>query len=367
MGRRRSVGVRSLALQAIVLAVAAGLLAWVVHNTTLNLAARHVASGFAFLWDTAGFSISEGFVPYTARSSYAMAFAVGIVNTLRAAVPAVIFASLIGLALGIAQISRHVLVRLISRALVDLLRNVPLLVQLLAWYVGFLELLPKAKDAPNLNNLLILSNGGLAFAKPLISTGVVFALILASLAAVALAWIFGRRRLWIIGLAVLFVIVMWVVVPGGWDRPQVGLFGITGGASISVEWMSLVCALTLYSGVYCAEIVRAGLLAVDKGQLEAAHALSFTRAQRLRRIILPQSLRVIVPPYTSLVMNTLKNSSLAVAVGYPDIVSIGTTSLNQTGQAIECVALIAAVYLTFNMITAGVMGWVNARVQIRER
>jgi general L-amino acid transport system permease protein len=367
MGRRRSVDVRSVALQAIVLAVAAGLLAWVVHNATLNLAARHIASGFAFLWDTAGFSISEGFVPYTTRSSYAMAFAVGIVNTLRAAVPTVIFASLIGLALGIAQISRHALIALISRTFVDLLRNVPLLVQLLVWYVGFLELLPKAKDAPNLNNLLILSNGGLAYAKPLISTSVAIALILASLAAVVLAWIFGRRRLWITALALLFVIGMWIVVPAGWDRPKVGFFGITGGASISVEWMSLVCALTFYSGVYCAEIVRAGLLAVHKGQWEAAHALSLTRAQTLRRIILPQSLRVIVPPYTSLVMNTLKNSSLAVAVGYPDIVSIGTTSLNQTGQAIECVALIAAVYLTFNLITAGVMGWVNARVQIRER
>src|SRR5262249_32172502 len=153
----------------------------------------------------------EGFVPYTARSSYAMAFAAGIANTLRAALPAVIFASLIGLALGIAQISRQALIALISRTFVDLLRNVPLLVQLLVWYVGFLELLPKAKDAPNLNNLLILSNGGLAFAKPLISLGVAVTLILASLAAVAVAWIFGRRRLWITALVLPFVIGMWIV------------------------------------------------------------------------------------------------------------------------------------------------------------
>ncbi len=363
--RRRGAGM--IAVQVLVLAAAAGAFIWLAHNAAVNLAARHIASGFGFLGDTAGFSISEGWVPYTSRSSYAVAFAAGIANTLRAALPAVVLASLIGLVLGIGQISRHPLVRLITRGVVDLIRNIPLLVQLLVWYVAMLELLPRAADALNLGNILLLSNGGLAFAKPLMTAPEAGVLIVSMLVLFAAALLARGHRTVALAAAAVVSVALWLYIPDHWDVPVVGLFGINGGGTVSVEWASLVGALTLYSGVYCAEIVRSGLLAVHRGQWEAAHALSLTRGQTLRRIVIPQSLRVIVPPYTSLVMNTLKNSSLAVAVGYPDIVSIGTTSLNQTGQAIECIAIIAAVYLSLNILTAAVMGTVNRRVQLQER
>ncbi|TIU29446.1 MAG: ABC transporter permease subunit, partial [Mesorhizobium sp.] len=215
--------------------------------------------------------------------------------------------------------------------------------------------------------ILLLSNGGLAFAKPLMTAPEAGVLIVSMLVLFAAALLVRGHRAGALAAAAVVSAALWLYVPDRWDVPVVGLFGINGGGTVSVEWASLVGALTLYSGVYCAEIVRSGLLAVHRGQWEASHALSLTRGQTLRRIVIPQSLRVIVPPYTSLVMNTLKNSSLAVAVGYPDIVSIGTTSLNQTGQAIECIAIIAAVYLSLNILTAAVMGNVNRLVQLQER
>jgi general L-amino acid transport system permease protein len=313
----RTLGLQGLALAGVVLVIA-----WLVHNAALNLAARNVASGFGFLGDIAGFAISEGMVPYEAGDTYARAFAAGVANTLRAALPAAMLATLLGFGLGIAQISRHALVSLLSRAFVDLVRNIPLLVQVLLWYFALTELLPAADSPLRLGSIIFLSKGGLALPMP------------------------GTH---------------------GWEVPQPGTFGVEGGAVLSPEWLALVGALTQYSGAYCAEIVRAGLQAVPRGQWEASHALSLSRGQSLRCVVVPQALRVIVPPYTSLVMNTIKNSSLAVAVGYPDIVSVATTSLNQNGQAIECIAIIAAVYLTLNLITALILGMVNRRVQLKER
>jgi len=358
----RSLGWQTLALAAVVLFGT-----WLVHNAAANLAARHIASGFGFLDDTAGFAISEGPVPYAAGDSYARAFAAGVANTLRAALPAVLLASVLGFAVGIAQTSRHALVRLLSRAFVDLVRNVPLLVQVLLWYFALTELLPGA-DAPlRVDAWLFLSKGGLAFAEPEITAAKAVVATAATLVLPWLAWRAVRRRAIALPLAVLAVVAIWAVAPHAWQRPQLNDFGVSGGAALSPEWLALVIALTQYSGAYCAEIVRAGLQAVPRGQWEATHALGLTRGQALRRVIVPQSLRVIVPPYTSLVMNTIKNSSLAVAVGYPDIVSVATTSLNQNGQAIECIAIIAAVYLSLNLLAALVMGVVNRRVQLRER
>ncbi len=313
---------RSLGLQAAALVAVVALGAWLVHNAALNLAARNIASGFGFLKDSAGFAISEGLVPYEAGDTYLRAFVAGVANTLRAAIPAIVFATVLGFLVGIGQISKHALVKLLARTYVDIVRNVPLLVQVLLWYFALTLLLPDNAEPFSLGGAVFLSKGGLAFPFP--------------------------------GAA-------------GWEVPQLGGFGVSGGATLSPEWIALVTALTQYSGAYCAEIVRAGLQAVPRGQWEATHALGLTRGQALRRVIIPQSLRVIVPPYTSLVMNTIKNSSLAVAIGYPDIVSVATTSLNQNGQAIECIAIIAAVYLALNLLTALVMGIVNRRVQLKER
>jgi general L-amino acid transport system permease protein len=364
---------RSLGLQALALALVVLLGAWLVHNAAINLAARNIASGFGFLGDTAGFAISEGLLPYEPGDSYARAFAAGVANTLRAALPAVMLATVLGFVLGIAQTSRQALVRLLSRGFVDVVRNVPLLVQVLIWYFALTELLPGG-DAPlHIDEAVFLTKGGLAFAIPELTASQAVVPLLLSIALPWLAWGAVRWRVLPLPLAItmplalLAVGAIWVLWPDAWQRPQVGGFGVSGGATLSPEWLALVLALTQYSGVYCAEIVRAGLQAVPRGQWEATHALSLTRGQALRRVIVPQSLRVIVPPYTSLVMNTIKNSSLAVAIGYPDIVSAATTALNQNGQAIECIAIIAGVYLLLNLLTALVMSVVNARVQLKER
>lgn len=364
---RAALDYRSLGLQVLALAAVVLFGAWLVHNAALNLAARNIASGFGFLDDSAGFAISEGLVPFEPSNSYARAFAAGVVNTLRAALPAVLLATVLGFALGIAQLSRHPLVRLLSRGFVDLIRNVPLLVQVLLWYFALTELLPGA-DAPlELGGVGFLSKGGLAVVAPEMSAAAAVVALALTVALPWLAWRAARWRRITVPLALAAVIGMWLLAPDAWERPQVGNFGVSGGATLSPEWLALVAALTQYSGAYCAEIVRAGLQAVPRGQWEASHALSLTRGQALRRVAVPQALRVIVPPYTSLVMNTIKNSSLAVAVGYPDIVSVATTSLNQNGQAIECIAIIAAVYLLLNLLTALVMSVVNARVQLKER
>jgi general L-amino acid transport system permease protein len=358
---------RSLGLQALALAIVVALGAWLVHNAAVNLAARNIASGFGFLRDTAGFAISEGLLPYEPSDSYARAFAAGVANTLRAALPAVFLATVLGFVLGIAQTSRHALVKLLSRGFVDIVRNVPLLVQVLLWYFALTELLPGTDSPIRIDDALFLSKEGLQLAVPELTASQAVVPLALTVLLPWLAWFAGRWRGIAMPVSLLIVVGVWLFWPDSWQRPQVGGFGISGGATLTPEWLALVVALTQYSGVYCAEIVRAGLQAVPKGQWEATHALSLTRWQALRQVIIPQSLRVIVPPYTSLVMNTIKNSSLAVAIGYPDIVSAATTALNQNGQAIECIAIIAAVYLTLNLLTALVMGVVNARVQLKER
>lgn len=340
---------------------------WLAHNAAQNLAARHVASGFGFLDDSAGFAISEGLIPYDAGDTYARAFAAGIANTLRAALPAVLLVSVLGFAVGIAQLSRHALLRWSAIAYVDLVRNVPLLVQVLLWYFALTMLLPAPESPMQWSDLVFLSKGGLAVAVPQLDALMAAGLLALSLLLPWTTWRLLGRRAAAWPLAPVLIAALWLLQPGSWDRPVLGSFGVTGGATLSPEWLALVGALTVYAGAYGAEIVRAGLQAVPRGQWEAAQALGLTRAQALRRVIVPQALRVIVPPFASLVMNTVKNSSLAVAIGYPDLVSVATTSLNQNGQAIECIAIIASVYLLLNLVIALAMGAVNAAVQVKER
>ncbi len=367
-----SLNLKALGLQFVALAAVLALLAWLVHNAASNLAARNIASGFGFLKDSAGFAISEGVVPYETGDSYLRALLVGMANTLRVAISAVLLASLLGFTAGIAQISRNAMVRTMARTYVDVVRNVPLLLQVLMWYILVTEGLP-AGDRPFLfGDVAFLSKGGLAVAVPELSGALALVLVAMTIALPVLAWRSTSRRRTgarVLGMAATLVAcaAVWVVIPSEWERPTQGSFGVSGGATLSPEWLALVCALTLYAGAYCAEIVRSGIQSVHKGQWEACHALGLTRPQTLMRVIVPQSLRVIVPPYTSLIMNTTKNSSLAVAIGYPDIVSISTTTMSQNGQAIECVAVIAAVYLVLNLCTALLMGFVNSRAQLKER
>lgn len=313
---RKSISPVAFGVQAVLLVLVLALLGWLAHNAQTNLRERNMAAGFDFLFsDSAGFAIGEGWVPFGEDDSYFRAMLAGAANTLRVAVPALIFATVLGLGLGIASIANNPLVRSVARGVVDLVRNIPLLVQVLLVYIIATEWLPESEDAFKLLGFY-LSKGGL-------------------------------------------------ILP--WGEVEETAFGITGTHTLSTEWMSLVLALTLYAGAYCSEIVRAGLQSVARGQSEASHALSLSRWQTLRLVLIPQGLRVAIPPYTSLMLSTIKNSSLGVAIGYPDIVSVANTSMNQTGRAIECIAVIASVYLIINLCTSLVMAQVNRRVAIKER
>lgn len=297
-----------------------------VHNTRLNMAARGIHSGFDFLAQGAGFDIGETLIAYQPSDPYWKAFAVGVLNTLRVAVLAIVAATLIGTLLGIGRVSRNALLRGLCYGYVELFRNVPLLLQLLMWYLLFAELLPAVDSALTLGGSVWLSKGGLS-----------------------IPWPVHGAEGW------------------AWSVPRPEGFSMEGGASATPEFLALLIGLSLYGASFIAEVVRAGLQSVARGQLEAAGSLGLSRGLTLRLVVIPQALRVIVPPLTSQYLNITKNSSLAVAVGYPDVVSIANTSLNQTGRAVECIAVIMAVYLTTSLLTAAVMGAYNRRTAIRER
>ncbi len=300
------------------MAAAVVALGWfVISNTAANLAARHIASGFGFLPREAGFEIGESFfLRYSAADSYGRALVVGLINTLSVAALGIALATALGGAIGLARLARNALLRALAAAYVEFLRNVPLLVQLFFWYALITEALPGPRQALQPLPGVFLSNRGIFFP-----------------------------------------------VPG--SVPELGGFNFAGGAALSPEFAALLIGLATYTAAFIAEIVRAGILAIERGQLDAAYALGLTRWQVTRLVVLPQALRVIVPPLTSQYLNLTKNSSLAVAIGYPDLVSIANTTINQTGQAIEGVGIIMAVYLTVSLSISAFMNWYNARVAFR--
>jgi general L-amino acid transport system permease protein len=304
-----------IAYQAAALAAMLGVAAYLVFNVLANLQARNIASGFAFLGREAGFEIGESaFVAYSAADSYLRALAVGLWNTARVALAGIVLATVLGGAIGLGRLSNNLLLKSLSAAYVEFLRNVPLLVQLFFWYVVIAEALPPPREALQPLPGVFLSSRGIFF--PL---------------------------------------------PG--SVPVLEGFNFAGGGHLSPEFATLLIGLATYTAAFIAEIVRAGILAVDRGQVDAARALGLRRAATLRHVVLPQALRVIVPPLTSQYLNLIKNSSLAVAIGYPDFVAIVSTTINQTGQAIEGVVLIMAVYLTISLALSALMNWYNARIR----
>jgi general L-amino acid transport system permease protein len=319
----RRLQMRSIVYQ-IVLAAAVGLAAWFfIANAVENLLERGIASGFDFLAREAGFAIGETtFLSYDAADTYLRAIAVGFFNTFRVAALAIIFSTLAGVLIGLARLSSHGLLAILAGAYVELIRNVPLVVQLFFWYAVITESLPAPVEALNPVPGVFLSNRGFAF--PILES-----------------------------------------VPVKLEYPQLSGFNFAGGGSLSPEFTALFLGLALYTAAFIAEIVRAGILAVDRGQFEAAYSLGLSRRQVMRFIILPQALRVIVPPISSQYLNCTKNSSLAVAIGYPDLVSIANTTINQTGQAIEGIAIIMLVYLTISLAISAFMNWYNRRFALR--
>jgi general L-amino acid transport system permease protein len=356
--------------------------AWLWSNTRANLAARQIRSGFGFLEQPAGFAIGEGLVPYQPTDSYLWAFAAGVGNTLRVAAVGIVLATLLGTLVGVGRLSRNLLVRGLCTAYVELLRNVPLIVQLLAWYLAATELLPEAASPVALGPGVYLSKEGLQFPSPVWAVGWALALAAVPLG-LAAAWGLHRwarargalgghrpRVLWpALLIALGLPVAGWLLggAPRALDVPQLTAFNVSGGTGVTPEFLALLIGLASFTGAYIAEIVRAGILAVPHGQAEAAAALGLSRRQTLRLVVLPQALRVIVPPLTSQYLNLTKNSSLAVAIGFPDLVSIANTAINQNGQALECIILIMAVYLGINLLTAAGMGWYNRRVALVER
>ncbi|MCX7176416.1 MAG: ABC transporter permease subunit [Proteobacteria bacterium] len=302
-----------------VLAAGLLLLLWLLLDTTAaNLHERGIRSGFGFLREPAGFAIGESLLPFDSADSVLWALVVGLINTLRVALPAVVVSTLLGTFIGLGRLSPNLLLRGLCKAYVEALRNVPLLLQLLAWYFVVTDLLPAASAALEIMPHVFLSKSGLF-----------------------MPWFGG-------GGACL-------------DLPVRGEMTISGGASLTPEFLALLLGLSLYTAAYVAETVRAGILAVPRGQSEAALALGLSRVQSFRLVLLPQALRSIIPPLTNQHLSLAKNASLAVAIGYPDLVSVANTTLNQTGRAAECIALIMVVYLVLSLLTAWFSVWLERR------
>lgn len=309
---------RELGIQALLAAALLSALWWLLDVTAANMAERGIRSGFDFLRDPAGFAIGESLLPFDAADSTLLALAAGLANTLRVAVPAIVMSTVLGTLIGLGRLSSNLLLRGLCAAYVETLRNVPLLLQLLAWYFVVTDLLPLASEALPLAPHVFLSKSGLS-----------------------LPWFGGESSLL--------------------DLPLRGDMGISGGAALTPEFLVLFLGLTLYTAAYVAETVRAGILSVPRGQSDAALALGLTRAQLFRLVLLPQALRGIIPPLTNQHLSLTKNASLAVAIGYPDLVSVANTTLNQTGRAAECIALIMAVYLILSLLTAWLSAWLERR------
>ena len=367
-------------LLAVALLLAAG--AYLLHNTLANMRARGIQSGFDFITQPAGFAIGESVVPFDAADSYGKAYLVGLSNTLRVALAGIVAATLLGSLIGIGRLSRNLLVRSLCGAYVELLRNIPLLLQLFIWYFLLTELLPPIETALQPLPTLFFSKNGLQFPLPLWAGG--HWATLAGLAGGAAA-VWGWRRLsrqrfeatgqaWPVfwpAVALMFAgtTLGWLAggAPSGLDVPEHTEVSVIGGGAVTPEYLTVLFGLTVYTASYIAEVVRAGIQSVAYGQHEAAAALGLSRGHELRLVQLPQALRVIIPPLTSQYLNLIKNSSLAVAVGYPDLVSISATALNQTGRAIECIALVMACYLTLSLITSALMNLYNRSARIRDR
>jgi general L-amino acid transport system permease protein len=378
----RSQALRGLVFQVIAVALVALGIWYLAHNTLANMQARGIKSGFDFLLQPAGFDIGESLIPYDALNPLWKAFLVGIANTLRVAIVGVVLATILGTLIGIGRFSRNAIVRAICYAYVEVFRNIPVLLQLLMWYLLFAELLPPMLEAVSLGGVFYLSKAGFSFPLPEWSGGMTAAAI-GALLGVVFAWLYRRwalrefertgepRSVWLAPLAIVIAMALagWLAggAPTAWSVPKPEGFVMEGGASASPEFLAVLLGLVLYTAAFIAEVVRSGIASVTHGQVEAAGSLGLTRAHSMRLVVLPQALRVIIPPLTSQYLNLTKNSSLAVAIGYPDVVSIANTALNNTGRAVECIAIIMAVFLTTSLATSAFMNWYNRRAAIRER
>ena len=359
------------------------LLLWIgyeiVANARTNLQTQRIASGFGFLVNTAGFGVSQALIPYNEADTYTRVFFVGLANTLLVSVIGIVLATILGFAVGLGRLSPNWLLSRIAGAYVELVRNLPLLFQILFWYLAVLGTLPNPRQSVSVFGSFFLSNRGFVVPKPIGATGFdafALAIVVAVIAALLLRY-FARKLLfdtgrliriwpWVLGLLVGLPVLAILVFgkPVTFEFPELKGFNFSGGSRVIPEFVALVLALSTYTAGFIAEIVRAGVQAVHKGQMEAGASLGLTRGNTLRLIVVPQALRVILPPLTNQYLNLTKNSSLAVAIGYPDLFSVfAGTTLSQTGQAIEILAITMGVYLLISLITSALMSFYGWRLE----
>ena len=372
---------RGVLFQLLLLLGLALLIAFIASNTIANLQRAGLASGYGFLTSTASFDINQRLIPYDSTSTYGRAFLVGGLNTILVAALGIVAATIIGFVVGVVRLSNNFLLSGVAAVYVEFTRNVPVLLQIIFWWIIMLAL-PRVRDSMSMFEMFYLNNRGIRMPAPVFEdgAGITLAALIISVVAtfVLVRWAGARQEAtgqtfpvgWV-GLALIVVVPLVVYFasgrPIGLDAPVAGKFNLRGGFNVTPELIALWLALSTYTGAFISEIVRSGILSVGKGQTEAAGALGLRPRLTMRKIILPQALRVILPPLTSQYLNLTKNSSLAVAIGYQDIVSIGDTILNQSGQALEVISIYMIVYLTLSLATSSFMNWYNARIALVER
>ena len=379
---RRALGGRAgwggFALQILFVAVLAWIGYEIVANARANLQSQRITAGFGFLNNTAGFDVSQNLIPYSGSDTYTRVFLVGLLNTLLVSVIGIFFASMIGFMVALGRLSPNWLLARISGAYVELIRNLPPLFQILFWYLAVLSALPNPRQSISLFGSFFLSNRGFVVPKPIGQAGFEpFAVaVLLGIVASLLLWRYARRQLfesgrlitiwpYVVGLLIGLPLVTSLIfgAPVTFEMPELKGFNFSGGSRLIPEFVALTVALSTYTAAFIAEIVRAGILSVHKGQMEAGASLGLSRGSTLRLIVVPQALRVILPPLTNQYLNLTKNSSLAVAIGYPDLVSVfAGTTLSQTGQAIEIIGITMGVYLLISLVTSALMSFYGWRI-----
>ena len=374
--------IRSIAVQVIMLLVIGFFAYEIVDNTITNLTKRNIASGFDFLNKASGFDLIQSLIVFTSESSYGQALLAGFLNTLLVSSIGIVLATILGFIIGIMRLSRNWLVSSIATVYIEAIRNVPLLLQMFVWYGVVLKSLPGPRQAINFNDMFFLSNRGLNMPDTVYGDSAWLGLagLVAGIAGAIVLRSWARKRqaatgqpfpYVLTGIAMILALPFLGLLVAGWpitfDYPVLGGFNFSGGTVIIPEFMALLVALSIYTASFIAEIVRAGIQAVSHGQTEAANALGMRSGITTRLVVIPQAMRVIIPPLASQYLNLTKNSSLAVAIGYPDLVATGGTVLNQTGQAVEVVMIWMIVYLSLSLLTSGFMNWFNARMRLVER
>jgi general L-amino acid transport system permease protein len=376
--------VRAIAYQLLTLLGVVAFAAYIIHNTMDNLSRQGIASGFGFLDKPAGFGIPQTLIEYNVTSPNWRVFWVGLLNTILVAGIGIALATILGFVIGLARLSANWLVARLATLYIEVIRNIPVLLQILFWYFAVLQALPAPRDSMVfLGDLFFLNNRGFYAPRPIFEPGfgwVVLTFLVALAAVIGVArW--ARQRhdatgqpfhtVYVsLGLLVGLPLLAFLLtgMPLAFEHPEMGRFKLQGGLVLLPELVALTLALSIYTAAFIAETVRAGILSVGHGQIEAAHALGLKHGHTLRFVVIPQALRVIIPPLTSQYLNLTKNSSLAVAIGYPDFVNVFTgIVLNQTGQAVEVIAMTMAVYLTLSLLTSAFMNWYNRRRALVER